>query len=205
MVTPLKNWNRLKRGYVFRQKTWYSKYHLGLDLIAPKGTPIYAPCDGFVKTMHGVQGGNTVWFYFNNYIMRVLHLLMFDQTGKVKEGNIIGYVGNTGILSRGYHAHIDISKNKVNIWDINNFINPELFFNINDMEYVIDKNNDQYLRDDSLKIAISIADEKDLGRLLERGLTGAPKRVNDMNKYLVYRGMFEEEWSDTLNLKLCAK
>lgn len=128
MITPLKNWKSLKRGYKFRQRTFYSKHHLGLDLICERGTPIYAPCDGFVRTMTGFQGGKTIWFYFEEIIMRVLHLAEFQKTGKVRGGDIIGSVGNTGVLTRGDHAHIDLSKNKVDIHDINNFLDPETFF-----------------------------------------------------------------------------
>ena len=124
---PLKNWEKLKRGYKFKERTWYSKYHLGLDLIIPKGTPIFAPFNGRIRIMTGIQGGKTIWFYWENKIMRVLHLSKFGKRGEVKKGDIIGYVGNTGSLSKGDHAHIDISKNKVNIYDIKNFMDPEKF------------------------------------------------------------------------------
>lgn len=202
MIFPLKKWNSLKRGYLFRQPTFYSKHHLGLDLIARKGTPVYAPCDGRVETYIGKEGGNIVEFYFNKYIMRVLHLSKFGNRGKVKEGDIIGYVGNTGLLSRGSHAHIDISKNKVDIYNIDNFIDPEVFFskiNDKDMRYVI-YGRDQYLLDDKLKIAFSIADEQDLGLLIKRGLTGAPEKVNNLDGYLVYHGSTEERLREFFNL-----
>jgi len=124
---PLSNWSELRRGYRFMEKTTYSKHHLGLDLIAPRFTPVYAPFTGEVKTMIGKEGGNTVWFFWDNFVMRILHLSKFGKTGKVKEGDIIGYVGSTGTLSTGNHAHLDISKNRVDINNINNFINPETF------------------------------------------------------------------------------
>ena len=114
MIYPLKDWHNLKRGYKFKQRTWYSRYHLGLDLIAPKYTEIFAPCDGFIKPRYGFQGGKTIWFYFESkrmkYIMRVLHLNAFGKEGKVKEGDIIGYVGNTGytIGPTGCHVHFDV-------------------------------------------------------------------------------------------------
>jgi len=70
----------------------------------------------------------------------------------------------------------------------------------NNMIYVIDKKKNQYLRDEVLKIAISISDEKELKLLVNRGLSGSPKKVNDMSKYLIYRGMFEKSWKNILNL-----
>ena len=126
-------------GFKFRERTWYSRYHLGVDYYGKKWTPILAPCDGVVERHWGHQGGNTIYFHFDNKIMRVLHLVAFKRLGKVKEGDIIGYVGNTGILSRGSHAHIDISKNKVDIYNIDNFVDPELFFNNKTMKLIREK------------------------------------------------------------------
>jgi len=122
---PLKAQYRI--GYRFREKTSYSQYHLGLDCICPTGTAVYAPFDGRVTTMVGTEGGNTVWFYYQNYIMRGMHLSRFAKTGDVKQGDIIGYVGSTGSLSSGPHLHWDISLNKVEINNINNFVDPETF------------------------------------------------------------------------------
>lgn len=124
---PLSNWSKLKRGYIFGEPTTYSKHHLGLDLIAPKGTPVFAPFDGRTTKLIGKQGGNTVWFYWDDLIMRVMHLSEFGKIGKVKEGDILGYVGSTGSLSTGNHAHLDISKNKVDIYNFANFKDPEKY------------------------------------------------------------------------------
>lgn len=136
---PLKNWVDLKKGYVFRQRTWYSRHHLGLDLICKKGTQVYAPFDGKVINLTGIQGGKTVWFYWKNKIMRVMHLSGFGLKGEVNEGDIIGYVGNTGALTTGAHAHIDISMNKVHIFNINNFIDPWTFNWFNEKKYMFIK------------------------------------------------------------------
>ena len=133
---PIKNWVSLKKGYVFRQRTWYSRYHLGLDLICKKGTCVFAPFNGKVTIMTGIQGGKTVWFHWKNKIMRVMHLSKFGKKGIVKEGDIIGYTGNSGMFTRGPHAHIDISRNKVNIFNINNFIDPDRFNWFNKKKYM---------------------------------------------------------------------
>lgn len=126
-MKPLKNWDNLKRGYTFREKTNYSANHLGLDLICPTGTPVLAPFKGRVTTVVGKEGGNTVWFYYQDVIMRMMHLSSFGKTGEVNEGDIIGAVGSTGSLSTGPHLHIDISKNNVNINIITNFLDPETY------------------------------------------------------------------------------
>lgn len=133
MIHPLKDWQKLRRGYLFRQPTWYTKYHLGIDIIAPAGTPIYAWQDlEVVNYMWGVQGGNTIQVKCPNNprLFRLMHLKNKVLPGKYKEGQIIAYVGSTGALSTGAHLHLDISKNgKLDIKNINNFGDPEIYFN----------------------------------------------------------------------------
>jgi len=129
-MKPLANWDSLKNGYIFRERTWYTRYHLGLDKMAPAWTPVYAPYDGRVvgsgKT--AVQG-NYVHYKPNhgNLIMRFMHLIQPGrQVGVVRKGDVIGYIGTTG-MSTGNHLHVDISKGAVNIYNIDNFIDPATF------------------------------------------------------------------------------
>lgn len=128
----IKDWKKLKRGYLFKQKTWYTKYHLGLDVICPKGTPIYAWEDLTVTSyMYGLQGGNTIQCKIpgNKRMFRLMHLLKPVKTGKYKKGSVLAYVGSTGALSTGAHLHIDISKDGVlNLKNIDNFEDPEKYF-----------------------------------------------------------------------------
>ena len=132
MIYPIKNWPKLKRGYLFKQKTWYTQFHLGLDIICPAGTPIRAWQDlAVVNFMVGSEGGNTIQIKCPNNprLFRLMHLLKPVNCGQYKEGQIIGYIGSTGKMSTGPHLHIDISKNsKLNIQDINNFGDPEIYF-----------------------------------------------------------------------------
>ncbi|MDI6777559.1 MAG: peptidoglycan DD-metalloendopeptidase family protein [Patescibacteria group bacterium] len=125
---PLKQ--RKIGGYKFAQRTWYSSRHLGVDYVASKGTPLYAPFDGeILKRFYGFEGGNTIWFKPNgqNVIIRFLHLSSFNASGKVKSGQVIGYTGNSGSLTKGAHLHLDISKGAVNIWNFANFLDPDKF------------------------------------------------------------------------------
>jgi murein DD-endopeptidase MepM/ murein hydrolase activator NlpD len=132
MMYPIKNWVKLKRGYVFGQKTFYSNFHLGLDVIAPKGTPIVAWQDlQVINYKYGKEGGNTILVKCanNKRIFRLMHLLKPVNIGIYKEGKTIAMVGNTGSACRGYHLHIDISKNgKLEIYNRLNFENPEKYF-----------------------------------------------------------------------------
>ena len=133
MIYPIKDWESAKRGFKFGQKTWYTDHHLGIDHIVPQGTPVYAPCDCEVTVMVGEQGGNTLWAKYIDpeygiLIMRCMHLKNLPTKGNFKQGDIIGYTGNTGKASTGAHLHTDISKNSVIITNFNNFIDPEKYF-----------------------------------------------------------------------------
>lgn len=138
MVYPIKNLNNLKRGFIFRQLypksfgSLYGKTHLGLDIIAPLGTPIYAWQDlTVIDSYFGKEGGNTILIKCpnNKRLFRLMHLQFPILIGKYKENQIICQVGNTGNATTGAHLHLDISKNgKLNISDINNFEDPELYF-----------------------------------------------------------------------------
>lgn len=126
MRYPLDNWEKFKRGYRFLHKTFYSKAHLGLDLMTPIGTPIYAPENGFAEEKVGKEIGNAVYFK-GSKLIRFMHLSKYVKTGYVNEGDLLGYTGNTG-LSTGPHLHIDISKGNLNIYDPKTFIDPETYF-----------------------------------------------------------------------------
>lgn len=126
---PLTYWDTLKRGYTFGVKTFYSSFHLGLDIICPVGSILYAWDDlEVVQTMKGVQGGNTIWAKCDGKLIRFMHLSKMSPKGKYHEGDAIGATGNTG-LTTGPHLHVDISTNGT--LDLNNranFEDPEKYF-----------------------------------------------------------------------------
>ncbi|OGI26287.1 MAG: hypothetical protein A3J76_04620 [Candidatus Moranbacteria bacterium RBG_13_45_13] len=136
MRYPLKNWKKIKRGSKFSEKTFYSAHHLGTDYLVPEGTPVYAPhnCE-IVKAGNFPDGGNTIHVKIRNrkcglLVMRFMHLSKYAVKGKYKTGEIIGYTGNTGKLTEGPHLHLDISREKVEIKNFSNFIDPEKFFGL---------------------------------------------------------------------------
>ncbi len=81
--------------------------HLGTDYAAPKGTPIKAAGDGII-TERGFKRGNGNYVYIKHngtYTTGYLHMSRFGKFRKgqrVKKGEVIGYVGKTGLAS-GYH------------------------------------------------------------------------------------------------------
>ena len=96
----------------------FTKMHRGVDFAAPKGTPIYAAGDGSieVKKYHKLNGKYIVIRHVNGFKTFYLHLSKFAKTsGRVKQGQTIGYVGSTG-KSTGPHLHYEVIVNgkKVN-------------------------------------------------------------------------------------------
>lgn len=124
MRLPLNKWFDLPRGYKQGDKTFYSDFHLGVDIITKTGLKVYAPEAGTVTTGTGKQGGKTVILNSGNFIYRFLHLDRFGEVGRVKEGDVIGYTGNTG-LSTTPHLHHDIWLDKINPNTREGIVDPE--------------------------------------------------------------------------------
>lgn len=82
--------------------------HHGVDYAAPSGTHVHAVADGVVTSRGWAGGGgNTIWIkHARNYTTGYLHLKSFAKGiavgTRVKQGQLIGYVGSTG-TSTGPH------------------------------------------------------------------------------------------------------
>jgi murein DD-endopeptidase MepM/ murein hydrolase activator NlpD len=94
----------------------YSKMHTGVDWAAPLGTPIFAAGNGIVETV-GWEGGYGKYIrirHANGYETAYGHLTAYakgiTEGVRVRQGQIIGYVGSTG-LSTGPHLHYEIMVN----------------------------------------------------------------------------------------------
>ncbi len=70
--------------------------HQGNDIMAPYGTPIRAPFPGVATTSSSYLGGLGVYVHGEKGFVFNAHLSRFGKLGRVKAGDIIGYVGNTG-------------------------------------------------------------------------------------------------------------
>lgn len=94
----------------------YSRPHKGVDLAASIGTPIHATGDGRVEVIERHSGyGNMIKISHNKiYTTLYAHLLRFQKGlskgDHVKRGQIIGYVGQTG-LADGPHCHYEFHIN----------------------------------------------------------------------------------------------
>ncbi len=115
MKTPI-NGARLSSPFGNRKHPilGFTKHHNGTDFAAPTGTPIMASGNGTViKAGWCGNGGNCVRIRHNSsYTTGYGHLSKFaTKTGRrVKQGQIIGYVGNTG-MSTGPHLHYTVKYN----------------------------------------------------------------------------------------------
>ena len=115
MKTPI-NGARLSSPFGKRKHPilGFTKHHNGTDFAAPTGTPIMASGNGTViKAGWCGNGGNCVRIRHNSsYTTGYGHLSKFaTKTGRrVRQGQIIGYVGNTG-MSTGPHLHYTVSYN----------------------------------------------------------------------------------------------
>lgn len=110
-IWPTKGWVTSHFGTRNDPFTNTRQLHKGLDISAPKGTPIYAPAKGKV-TFAGNDGsyGLSVSITHGNGIStRYAHMQGFaTKKGQlVERGQVIGYVGNTG-RSTGPHLHYEV-------------------------------------------------------------------------------------------------
>ena len=96
------------------QKRW--KSHNGTDYKAKKGTPVVAAGNGKVmKSTYNKHNGNYVFLQHGNGILtKYLHFSKraVKKGQRVKQGQIIGYVGSTG-LSQAPHLHYEFLLNGV--------------------------------------------------------------------------------------------
>ena len=117
MKTPI-NGAQLSSAFGMRKHPidGYNKMHKGTDFAAPKGTPIMASGNGIVvKARWCGGGGYCVKIKHNStYSTIYAHMSKFakglKKKARVKQGQIIGYVGSTG-KSTGPHLHYEVIKN----------------------------------------------------------------------------------------------
>ncbi|MEM0986151.1 MAG: M23 family metallopeptidase [Pseudomonadota bacterium] len=117
MKTPI-NGARLSSGFGFRRHpiSGYNKLHRGTDFAAPTGTPVYAAGHGVIErsSRYGGYGHYVRIRHANGYKTAYAHLSRYGQgirSGvRVRQGQVIGYVGSTG-ASTGPHLHYEVIRN----------------------------------------------------------------------------------------------
>jgi len=137
-IQPVKNKDltRIASFFGYRNDpfTKTRKMHFGMDFTAKRGTPVYATGNGVVKRADSRSSGFGKHIRIDHgfgYISLYAHLSKYNvrRGQKVKRGDIIGYVGNTG-RSAGPHLHYEIIKNNKKIDPLNFYygnLSPEEF------------------------------------------------------------------------------
>ena len=115
-IWPTSGW--VTSGFAWRTSPFTGKreFHKGIDISAPRGTPIYAPARGAV-TFSGRDGsyGLSIRLKHNSSLstrFAHLHRIAIKSGQMVTRGELIGYVGNTG-RSTGPHLHYEVRLNGV--------------------------------------------------------------------------------------------
>lgn len=128
-IQPVSNkkLDRMASGFGWRIDPIYkiNKFHEGMDFTAPVGTEVYATGDGTVEVVNYSfkgYGNEIVINHGYGYKTRYAHLSKFKvKPGqKVKRGDVIGNIGNTG-KSTGPHLHYEVLKNGI-------AVNPVYFY-----------------------------------------------------------------------------
>tara|TARA_R110001583_G_scaffold8058_1_gene39319 strand:+ start:20262 stop:21230 length:969 start_codon:yes stop_codon:yes gene_type:complete len=128
MPIAIKDFNRISAGYGWRVHPIYKtrKFHDGMDFTGKTGTPLYATGDAVVKKVSKMRGyGKTVILdHGYGYTTLYAHLNGYNvkRGQKVKRGEVIAFLGNTG-KSTGPHLHYEIRKSGKHLNPINYYFN----------------------------------------------------------------------------------
>ncbi|NJB37837.1 M23 family metallopeptidase [Croceivirga sp. JEA036] len=137
-IQPVRNEDltRMASGFGWRTDPFLKtrKKHWGMDFTAPRGTPIFASGDGKVTRADNNSSGYGKHIRINHghgYLSLYAHLSKYNVTPgqKVKRGDLIGFVGNTG-RSEAPHLHYEVWKDGERINPINFYygsLSPEEF------------------------------------------------------------------------------
>lgn len=127
-IRPLPNMYQISSGFGRRYHPILKvlRPHTGIDIAASKGTPVYATADGVVSHANPGSGyGNTVVIN-HGYSYQTLYAHLSRKAVKpgerVTRGQVIGYVGSTG-LSSGPHLHYEVIKGGVRVNPVHYFFN----------------------------------------------------------------------------------
>jgi murein DD-endopeptidase MepM/ murein hydrolase activator NlpD len=122
-----KDLKRTASGWGFRIHPIYKirKFHYGIDFTAPVGTEVYATGDGLVSEVSTSKVGYGKYIQIDHgygYSTLYAHLQNFNvrQGQRVKRGEIIGFVGNSG-TSTAPHLHYEVHRNGT-------AVNPQSYF-----------------------------------------------------------------------------
>lgn len=130
-IMPINNKNlkHMPSGFGWRTHPIYktSEFHPGMDFAAPTGTPIYSTGDGVIERADNLAqgyGNHVVVNHGYGYQTLYGHMskIAVKAGQKIKRGELLGYVGSTG-LSTAPHVHYEVIKNNEKVNPINYYYN----------------------------------------------------------------------------------
>jgi len=130
-ILPISNKDltRTASGFGWRIHPYYKivRFHAGMDFTAPTGTDVYATGDGVIEAVNTSKRGlgNHIIIDHGFGLKSIYaHLSDFNvrRGQKVKRGDVIGFVGRTG-MSIAPHLHYEIKLNGVNVDPVNYYFN----------------------------------------------------------------------------------
>ncbi len=118
-IWPVMGWVTSRYGYRTSPFTGKREFHRGIDISARVGEPVVAPADGtVVKACRKSDMGNMITIDHGNGIMtsygHLLKMSTIKRGHKVKRGEVIGYVGNSG-RSTGPHLHYGVRVDGIHV------------------------------------------------------------------------------------------
>ncbi|HPB57074.1 MAG TPA: peptidoglycan DD-metalloendopeptidase family protein [Bacteroidales bacterium] len=134
-IRPIKNMYNVTSGFGRRYHPILKilRMHTGIDIAAPRGTPVYATADGVVSREAAGSGYGITVILNHGYSYKTVYAHLSKRAvrpgQKVKRGEIIGYVGSTG-LSMGSHLHYEVLKGGIPVNPVHYF-----FSDITPQEY----------------------------------------------------------------------
>lgn len=127
-IRPLPNIYEVQSGFGYRYHPILKvlRPHTGIDIAAKKGTPVYATADGVVSREQPGGGYGQVIVINHGYSYKTLYAHLSKKAvkpgEKVVRGQVIGYVGSTGI-STGPHLHYEVIKGDKKVNPVHYFFN----------------------------------------------------------------------------------
>jgi len=182
-----------KIGYRHGQKTFYNAAHLGIDILVPEMTPVYAPEDGVISTFFGTQGGQWMTLSTDRAVHRFAHLKQYvAKKGQVvKKGQLIAYTGGKKGAwysgnSNAPHVH----------WDIEvegKFVDPEDYKTEETLDDVRRSINDNFA---SVWKRAAVKEDNDyfLSRIGKPGVAGIHSSVQLIDKMKYWHAQGEVKW-----------
>jgi murein DD-endopeptidase MepM/ murein hydrolase activator NlpD len=92
-------------GIIHHHPGWTHK-HMGNDMMASMGTPVVAPFDGFATNGAEQNAGIYVKVTGAEGYVLMMHLMRLGNLGEVEEGDVVGWVGDTGNATAP-HVHFE--------------------------------------------------------------------------------------------------